>query len=303
MLCQKDPAKGNSVENFRPITCLPLMWKLLTGISGDMYCFMENENLLLEEQKGCRRKSRGAKDQLLIDKTILKDCRKRRTNLAMTWIDYRKAYYFIPHSWILECLDMFDIADNVRSFLEKSMKNWTPLLTTNGSDLCEVDVNRGIFQGDSLSPLIFVICIIPLSLLLRKVKASYEWGRKVFKLNHLLFTDDLKLFGKGDDQIDSLVQTVFTFSEGIGMEFGLKKFGVVILKKGELDKFDGIHLPNQEIIKEVDETGYTYLGILELDEIKEHEMKNKVRAEYRRRLRLILKSKLNGKNMIQAINT
>ena len=37
VLCQKDPAKGNSVENFRPITCLPLMWKLLTGtISEDI---------------------------------------------------------------------------------------------------------------------------------------------------------------------------------------------------------------------------------------------------------------------------
>ena len=56
-------------------------------------------------------------------------------------------------------------------------------------------------------------------------------------------------------------------------------------------------------MKEVDENGYTYLGILELDEVQEQEMKNKVTAEYKRRLRLILKSKLNGKNKIQAINT
>ena len=140
-------------------------------------------------------------------------------------------------------------------------------------------------------------------LLLRKVKASYEWGRKKFKLNHLLFMDDLKLFGKSDDQIDSLVQILFTFSEDIGMEFGLKKCGVVILKKGKLVKFDGIHLPNQEIMKEVDENGYTYLDILKLDEIKEHEMKIKVTAEHKRSLRLKLKSTLNGKNKIQAINT
>ena len=47
---QKDIAKGNSVENFRPTTCLLLMWKLLTGIvSEDIYCFMENENLFPEE--------------------------------------------------------------------------------------------------------------------------------------------------------------------------------------------------------------------------------------------------------------
>ena len=56
-------------------------------------------------------------------------------------------------------------------------------------------------------------------------------------------------------------------------------------------------------MKEVDESGYTYLGILDLDEIKEHVMKMKVTAEYKRRLRLILKLKLNGKNKIQAINS
>ena len=83
--------------------------------------------------------------------------------------------------------------------------------------------------------------MIPLSLLLRKIKASYELGWKEFKLNHLLFIDDHKLYGKSDDQIDSLVQTVFTFSEDIGMEFSLKKCGVVILKKRKLVKFDGIH--------------------------------------------------------------
>ena len=127
-------------------------------------------------------------------------------------------------------------------------------------------------------------------------------NRKEFKLNLLLFMDDLKLFGKSDNQIDILLKTVFTFSEDIGMEFGIKKCGVVILKKGKLVKFDGIQLPNEEIMKEVDENGYTYFGILEFDEIEEHEMKIKVTVECNRRLRLILKSKLNGKNKIQAIN-
>ena len=161
----------------------------------------------------------------------------------MAWIDYRKAYDFVPYRWILGCLDMLGIADNVRSFSKKSMKKWKLLLSSNRSDSCEVNLNRGIFQGDSLSPLILAIWMIPLSLLLRKVKTSYEWGRKEFKHNHLLFVGDLKLFGKSEDQIDSLVQTVFIFSEDIGMEFSLKKCGVVILKIGKLVKLDGIHLP------------------------------------------------------------
>ena len=57
--------------------------------------------MLPEEQKR-KRNSRGTKDQVLLDKTVLRDCKKKSTNLAMAWIDYRKAYNMIPQSWISE---------------------------------------------------------------------------------------------------------------------------------------------------------------------------------------------------------
>ena len=167
ILCQEDVSKGNAVENYRPITCLPRMWKLLTGvIAEEMYGYLEGKNLLPNEQKGCKHKSRGTKDQLLLDKTVLKDCRKRHTNLAMAWIDYRKAYEFIPHSWIKECMELMGIAENVRELLVKSMMQWKLSLTSNGNELGDVKGNTGIFQGDSLSPLLFVLCMIPISLVL-----------------------------------------------------------------------------------------------------------------------------------------
>ena len=82
VLCQKEPRKGNTADNYRPITCLPLMWKLLTGvIAEEMYNYLEREKILPEEQKGCTRGSRGTKDQLLIDKTVLKDCRKTHQSI------------------------------------------------------------------------------------------------------------------------------------------------------------------------------------------------------------------------------
>ena len=64
--------------------------------------------------------------------------------------------------------------ENVRNFLEKSMEKWKLSLTSNGEDLGEVDVKRGIFPVDSLPPLLFVLSMVPLPLILRKVNASYE---------------------------------------------------------------------------------------------------------------------------------
>ena len=71
----------------------------------------------------------------------------------------------------------------------------------------------------------------PLSLILRKVNASYEWGMKKYKLNYLLFMDDLKLFSKSGEQMETLVRTVHIFSNGIGMEFGMKTCGILTTKE------------------------------------------------------------------------
>ena len=280
------------------------MWKLLTGVIAEEMCnCYEREKILPEEQKGCKRGSRGTQDQLLIDKTVLKDCRKRHTNLSIAWIDYREAYGLVPHSWVNECMEMFGIAENLRTVLQKSMQQWRLLLTTNGEDLGEVNVKRGIFQADSLSPLLFVLSMVPLSLILKKVNACYKWGKKEYKLNHLLFMDDLKLYAKSAEQTNTLMRTVYVFSTDIGMEFGINKCGILTMKRGKIVKSDGIKLPDGEVMKQVGQEGYTYLGIIELDKIKETQMKEKITKEYKQRQRLILKFKLNGRNRVTAINT
>ena len=129
----------------------------------------------------------------------------------------------VPHGWISECLEMFVIANNVQDFLNNSMKSWDLELNSSGKTL-EVDIRRGIFQGDNLSPQLFALCMVPLTWLLRRATAGYEWGNKGFKVNHLLFMDDLKLFAKSKNQIDPLVQTVHIISEDICIKFGIKKW-------------------------------------------------------------------------------
>ena len=112
---------------------------------------------------------------------------------------------------------------------------------------------------------------------------------------------DLKLYNKSEEQTNTLVRTVF--STDIGMEFGIKKCEILTMKRGKIVKSQGIKLPDGEVMKQVGQEEYTYLGIIELDKIKETEMKEKIAKEYRRRQRLILKYKLNGRNKVTAINT
>ena len=182
------------------------------------------------------------------------------------------------------------------------MKNWKTQLTANGADLGTVQIKRGIFQGDSLSPLLFVTSLIPVTIILRSLKQGYSLDKKT-KINHLLYMDDLKLYGKSNNEIDTLIQTVRICTTDIGMKFGLDKCGVLAMKRGKVTACEGIMLNDEEVIGDVSVEGYKYLGIIERGDIAHEEMKQKTRKEYLDRVRKVMKSKLNGGNVIKAINT
>ena len=82
------------------------------------------------------------------------------------------------------------------------------------------------------------------------------------------------------------------------MQFGIKKCGVLTIERGKVIRTDGIRLADGQHMKDIDETGYIYLEILETDKMEEKEMKEKFSKEYLWRLRLILRSKLNKRNKI-----
>ena len=86
-------------------------------------------------------------------------------------------------------------------------------------------------------------------------------------INHLLFMDDLKLFGKSYEHIDLLVQTVHTFSTDIGLEFRIKNCGFLVLKHGKIVKMEGVVLPDGQVMREIEDRGYRYLGILKTDHL------------------------------------
>ena len=67
-------------------------------LAETMYSHLEGENELPSEEKGCCKGNHKTKYQLLIDKKVLKDHKRRHTNLAMARIDYKKAYDIAPQS-------------------------------------------------------------------------------------------------------------------------------------------------------------------------------------------------------------
>ena len=119
-----------------------------------------------------------------------------------------------------------------------------------------------------------------------------------------MYMDDIKLFAKNEKELETLIHTVRIYSQDIGMEFGIEKCAMLVMKSGKRHMTDGMELPNHDKIWMLgEEETYKYLGILEADSIKQVEIKDKIRKEYLRRTRKLLATKVSSRNLIKRINT
>ena len=70
----------------------------------------------------------------------------------MAWIDYKKAYEMVPHSQIKECLELFGVAENIKTLLVNSREKWRVMLCARNSELGVAGNEQSIFLGNFLSP-------------------------------------------------------------------------------------------------------------------------------------------------------
>ena len=152
-----------------------------------------------------------------------------------------------PHSWIVECLGMVGMSKQIKHSLSESIKAWMVDLTCNNQSLGGVDINQGIFLGDSLSALLFALCLIPSIVILRKSEFAYKVLSN--KEDKHLFMDDLKLHTKNEKGLVPFVQRVQIFTDNTGMLFGINNCATLDLEKGKITEFDEILLPDGRVMK------------------------------------------------------
>ena len=171
---QKDPLKGTVPSNYWPITYLPMMWKILTvQIREKIYNSLISRGIFPNEKNGCRKRTRDTEELQYIDQHILNESKTRRQNLPMAWIDNKITSDMVPQS----CLKVYKIPDQIVQFIEKTMETWRFELIAGGKILPEVKIQRDIFPGDALPPLLFVIAIMSLNHIFRKCIAGYKLSK------------------------------------------------------------------------------------------------------------------------------
>lgn len=307
------PKKGDlsDPKNYRPITCLNTVYKLFTTVLNNRVTkTVDPVWRQIVEQRGCKSGVSGCKENLLIDRCVCQDSIQYKRNLSMAWLDYKKAFDSTSHELICLLLRCLQIHPNIVGCIEELMTLWKTRFTIRAGRR-EIRTNwikfqRGVFQGDSMSPLLFCISLLPLSVALRASR-GYMCGppsNRVHKVTHLLYLDDLKLFANSEDQLQRSLNITGTYTRDVGMDFGLDKCAVVHLHRGRsVDINTDAQLVDGSVIRHLGaEETYTYLGVPQRHLQDAQLLKTSLRNRYRRLLREIWSSELSGKNKVTATN-
>ena len=292
---------------YRPIACLNAAYKLLTSALSEKLTGLLAENDILPiEQRAMRRGHRGCLDALLVDGAITESHTVRRDNLSVAWIDFQKAYDRVPHRWIIRALSAIGAPERIVRLVDSLAKNWeTVFEARTGQGITRtkrIPYKRGVYQGDSLSPLLFCLCIIPISICLRKFRGITIDGST--KLTHLLYMDDLKVYARGEGELGKMVKAVEGVSKAVGMAFGLNKCATASMFGGKVKKrATPVTLDGAETVKALGiEHEYRYLGIRQIFDPKLEAVKGAVKKVVNARAKRVIRSELSGRNKSLATN-
>ena len=103
---------------------------------------------------------------------VLEEVIENRRNLYTVWLDYQKAFDSVPHSWLIKALELSKVPTEIVRTIKMLCSKWKTTLNMNSETESitteEIEFRRGIFQGDSLSVILFILSVNPLSFLLKK---------------------------------------------------------------------------------------------------------------------------------------
>ncbi|XP_029657534.1 uncharacterized protein LOC115231718 [Octopus sinensis] len=291
------PKKANSVDpkDLRPITCMPCLYKLVTKcVNEKIAVYADTYDLITEFQLGSKRHCQGAKELALLNRRVNEVYGNK---LLCAWIDVKKAFDSVSHEFLFEVLENSGLPKWITKFMMSIIPNWRVSLRLGKELLGTVNIDRGILQGDSLSPQLFVLVLDPLSriLSLKYPSMSINTGEDkslTFSTNHFLFIDDLKLFAQKEETLARMMEDVNIYFKLAGLEKNFEKSATnCYLLRNEATLMDGLD-------------SYRYLGVLEdrcSNVLKEDVLKN-IKEEMQKRIGRLSETKLNAVNLFRAIN-
>ena len=210
--------KGDADDpvNYRPIALLNSDYKLLTATISK-YFTINLPTWMISKEQLARQDIWGIIHGLLWDKGCTQAARLSRCKNYSLWYDFTKAYDSVSHKRIRKLLGALPVNKGIINTIKASINKWSVVIDLGKTKTSPIYVRRGIYQGDSLSPLLFILITAGIIDHINKLSKG--------KQEITAFMDDIKIHVPSKSAAEITTKEVATAAEEIGLKLNIKKCG------------------------------------------------------------------------------
>lgn len=209
-----------SLSHYRPISLIGSTYKLIAKVlAARLQKVMPN---LLSQNQFAFTKGRQAADCNLLANEVADFLAKRNEGGLLLKVDLVKAYDQVDWEFQINILQEMNFGVKWVSWMKNYISSTSLAILVNGSPTDFFSIEKGLRQGDPLSPLLFSLCVNGLSCLLNQLLGAENYcGVKISRnlvVNHLLFVDDTLLFCENSEgQLETICNVLLSFLYASGL--------------------------------------------------------------------------------------
>ena len=257
-----------NIKNYRPISLLSVMYKIFTKVLTNR---IEGalDSAQPREQAGFR-SGFSTIDHIQVIRQLIERHKEYEMPLCFAFIDFEKAFDSVFTSAVVKALESNGIEKAYINILKKIYSKATATICL-GKGKAKIKLERGVRQGDTISPKLFTA-------VLEEVFRKLDWSKKGIKINgeflsHLRFADDIVIISSNPNELEEMLTELAEASIQVGLKMNLQKTKIMFNAFASKKKI----MNNSNEIEEVE--SYVYLG-------QEITMDNNIMSEINRRIKI-----------------
>ena len=233
------------------------MYKLYSSIINNrLTIWSENNNKIVDEQNGFRKK-RSTIDQLSSLTNIIDTRKKLKRSTFCAFIDFKKAYDFINRGKLWTRLQNIGVSSKMLVAVKSLYTSVSSCVRVNNFYTNWFEVNSGLRQGCSLSPLLFNLFINDLALRIKSLGRGVSIDDE--NVSILMYADDIVLIAENEEDLQHMLNELNNWCDINSMTINLTKSNIVHFRPCSTIVSNIVFTCGTNVLTYIDE--YVYLGL------------------------------------------
>ncbi|GKC22688.1 putative RNA-directed DNA polymerase [Tanacetum coccineum] len=222
-----------SINDFRPISLIRCQYKIIAKILTNRLAFVIS-SVVSDCQMAFIKGRQIINGPLLVDE-IIAWAKQKKKKMFILKVDFEKAFDTLNWSFLDSIMAQMGFSTKWRGRINACLNSVFASILVNGSPTKEFKLEKGLRQGDPLSPLLFILAVEALNVAIleakdKKLFSGFEVGKDKINVCHLQFTDDAIILGNWslvNVKNMSRILTCFHLASGLKVNFNKSKlFGI-----------------------------------------------------------------------------